>query len=267
MASIPAELTPTLRGDAYYWRLVGTAFAFATFGLGAVLVGLIAMPLVRLGAANAVHRARQLVAWSVRAWLSAARRLKLVTYEFHGLERLGRPGQLLVANHPSLIDVLFLLAYAPGANCIVKREVWRSALTRGVVTTAQYISNEFAAEMIDSAAQALRGGQTLIMFPEGTRTTPNRAPVFQRGAAAIAIRAARIVTPVYVRCEPTTLTKAEPWYRIPPRRPHYSFVVGPDLDVDAFRGPPAPIASRRFNELLAAHFAASPACLSVKRVG
>ena len=111
--------------------------------------------------------------------------------------------------------------------------------------------------MIETSAAALRRGETLIMFPEGTRTTPGRAPVFHRGAANVALRAARSVTPVYIRCEPTTLTKAERWYRIPLRRPRFTLIVGEDLDLESHRDRPLPLASRQFNDALHAQFRAA----------
>jgi 1-acyl-sn-glycerol-3-phosphate acyltransferase len=117
--------------------------------------------------------------------------------------------------------------------------------------------------MIVAAAGALRDGQPLIFFPEGTRTRPGQPMVFHRSGANIALRAAASVTPVYIRVEPTTLTKAEPWHRIPPRRPHFTLVVGEDLDLQPYRAAPLPVASRKLNERLQAHFEAElerPAC-------
>ena len=51
-----------------------------------------------------------------------------------------------------------------------------------------------------------------------------------------------------------SLTKAEPWYRIPPRRPHFSLHVGEDLDLSRYRHAPLPSASRSFNDDLHRHF-------------
>jgi 1-acyl-sn-glycerol-3-phosphate acyltransferase len=42
------------------------------------------------------------------------------------------------------------------------------------------------------------------MFPEGTRSRPGQPLVFQRGAANVAVRAARVATPVYIHCDPAT---------------------------------------------------------------
>jgi 1-acyl-sn-glycerol-3-phosphate acyltransferase len=104
--------------------------------------------------------------------------------------------------------------------------------------------------MLEQAANVLRGGETLVMFPEGTRTTPGQAPVFHRGAAAIALRGARTITPVFISVAPTTLTKAEPWYHIPWRRVMVHLRVGDDIDPASFDNAPMPIASRRLNQHL-----------------
>jgi 1-acyl-sn-glycerol-3-phosphate acyltransferase len=121
---------------------------------------------------------------------------------------------------------------------------------------AEYITNDPTATMIEGAAQALHEGQSLVMFPEGTRTTPGAPVVFHRGAANVALRAAAVVTPVYIRCEPVTLTKHQPWYRIPWRRPHFTLRVGNDLDLQPYRTMPVPLASRAFNKTLQAEFQA-----------
>ena len=47
-----------------------------------------------------------------------------------------------------------------------------------------------------------------------------------------------------------------PWYRVTPSRPHMSFTVGQDVDLNAYRAGPLPIASRALNEKLQALFEA-----------
>ena len=195
----------------------------------------------------------------LRLFIVVAQRSRTMSYELRGAERLGRPGQLIVANHPTLIDVVFLLAFARGAGCVVKQGLWRNPLTRWAVTLAEYTTNDPTVTMIEGATHALHEGQSLIIFPEGTRTVPGRPFVFHRGAANVALRAAAMVTPVYIRCEPVTLTKNEPWYRVPARRPHFTLVVGEDFDLQPYRPLPLPPGSRAFNQQLQAQF---QACLS-----
>ena len=95
---------------------------------------------------------------------------------------------MIIANHPSLLDVAFLISQIDNTSCIIKHGLTRNPFTRGPVTAAGYISNDESADMLNRAS-ALRGGQTLIVFPEGTRTTGDM-PRFHRGACAIALRGA-----------------------------------------------------------------------------
>lgn len=244
------------RGDVFYWRFVGTAISFAVFGLSAFILSVTLLPLLRMLPASRCQRLSRIVLQrGMRAFVGVMRRIGGLTYDFQGTQRLGRPGQLIVANHPSLIDVVFLIAFTPQANCVVKHAMFRNLLTRSAVSAAGYISNELTADMIEGAAAALHQGQCLIMFPEGTRTCVGQPLIFHRGAANIAVRAATSVTPVCIRCEPITLTRAEPWYRIPPRRPHFILAVGEDFDLGAARRMKSiPIASRVFNEQMLGNF-------------
>ena len=257
MESTPLELATqplNRRTDAWAVRLVATGASFVLFGLGGLLLWIFLLPVLaclpggvmarRRRARAAISRAFRLHAWFMQ-------RTGVLTLHIDGVQRLGQPGQMIVANHPSLIDVVFLIGQLRDTNCIVKAGLFRNPCMRGPVRAAQYISNDGSMTMLERAADVLREGQSLLVFPEGTRTTPGCAPVFHRGAAAIALRGARCVTPVFITVEPTTLTKAEPWYRIPDRRVQVRLRVGADIDPADFNtNAPLPVASRRLNDHL-----------------
>jgi len=255
---LPGSASVVSRGDFFYWRAAGTAVSFGTFGLFGLLIGCTVFPLLHLVPIGRQRRhalGRRLVQGCFRTFIGLMRGLRVLSYEFSGAERLGRPGQLILANHPSLIDVVFLIGFTPAAGCVVKGAMWRNPFTAGVVRAAGYVRNMPTDEMIEGATAALVEGQALIMFPEGTRSTPGAPLQFHRGAAAVALRGARFLTPVTIRVQPLTLTKREPWFTIPPRRPHFSLVVGEDLPLAPFQDErPAPQASRALNEALLAHY-------------
>ncbi|GFM50796.1 lysophospholipid acyltransferase family protein [Pseudomonas capsici] len=244
--------------DAYYWRLLATGISFVLFGLSGLCLRLFVFPLLGcLPGDKASHqrRARRTISRLFWLFIRIMARMGVLTYEVQGADRLGRAGQMIIANHPSLIDVVFLIGLVRDANCVVKRSLWDNPCTRGPVRSTGYISNDGSMDMLDAAVDRLQTGQTLIIFPEGTRTQPGMAPAFHRGAAAIALRGASMITPVIIQVSPTTLTKAEPWYRIPQRRVHFTLRVGEDIDPSSFAalGPP-PLASRKLNDYLHAYF-------------
>ena len=244
---------------SYYWRLFATGLCFTVFGLSAAIFGALVFPLMRLlpGEAGA-HRRRVRATFRVfmRSFVGLMSAVGVLTYDFEDSRRLGKPGQLIIANHPSLIDVVFLIGFTPQAMCIVKEDLFHNPITRWAVAAAGYVSNGSTLSMVERASQALREGQNVIVFPEGTRTTPGQALQFHRGAASIAVRAASGVTPVFIRCDPTTLAKNMPWHRIPDRRASFSFRVGSDIDPAPYRTAPAPLASRAFNTHLLKVFSA-----------
>jgi 1-acyl-sn-glycerol-3-phosphate acyltransferase len=242
------------RADHYWLRLPATGLCFIVFGVVCLGLGVLVFPIVRLfsfGGTRARRRARACVGGGLRWFVGFMRFVGVLRYSFEGLEKLGQPGQVIVANHPTLIDVAFLLGFVPRATCIVKTALFVHPITRNAVMAAGYIRNAPTDEMIHRAEAALVAGETLVVFPEGTRTVPGQPTILQRGAANLAIRGARLLTPVHISCDPPTLSKNQPWYRIPPRRAHFVIRVGEPIDLSEFRSCPLPSASRQLNALLA----------------
>lgn len=242
------------RGDFYYGRLFATAFCFGVFGVSALALGTVVFPLLRLwpgSPAQHQRRARATVQRALRAfsWLMLSTRA--MTFSFVGLERLGRPGQLVIANHPTLIDAIFLIGFMPNlTNCVMKSALLTNPLTRAAARAAGYVPNAPTDAMIEGAGDALRAGESVVMFPEGTRTRPGETPIFHRGAANIALRSARHLTPVFIRCTPPMLTKSMPWYRVPARRVHMEIRVGADVELGPYQSLALPKGSRSLNQAL-----------------
>jgi hypothetical protein len=109
--------------DAYYWRLLATAASFALFGLGGLCLRLLVFPLLGCLPGDALQhrqRARQTVSRLFWFFVRFMARTGVLTYDIQGAERRS-PGQMIIANHPSLIDVVFLIGLVRQANCVVKK--------------------------------------------------------------------------------------------------------------------------------------------------
>ena len=243
--------------ETVFYRILATGACFALFGLGGLILGLLVLPVLLVlpgGAERRRVRMRGLVQLAFRLFVEIMNGLRAISYEIQGRDRLGRPGQLIIANHPTLIDVVLIVAFTPAPTCVVKAALFRNPYMRRVLRAAGYIPNHPTDTMIERAAEALRAGECLVMFPEGTRTRPDEPLDFHRGAASVAVRAAQVLTPVYVRCEPIFLTKGTPWYRVPPRRPKLTLQVGDDIELSRYRDVPPPRASRELNLWLLSHY-------------
>jgi 1-acyl-sn-glycerol-3-phosphate acyltransferase len=211
------------------WRLFGTGLSFSVFGLGGLFIGVLLFPMVLImyrGPAKRQTVARDVIGKSFGAFVWLMKSLGVLSYEIRGRRcAVPAPNCLIIANHPTLIDVVFLISMFPYADCVIKSALWHNPFTRGALTAANYIPNDGGADVIEKCTARLRDGATLILFPEGTRTRPNSPMQFKMGAAAIAVRANAQLLPVVISCEPLTLYKNDPWYNIPVRKPHFRFEI------------------------------------------
>ena len=227
---------PVQRG----WRVLATGFAFACFFLGGAVLAGVVFPILAHGRTGRQDQAQRLIHHVFRFYLMMLRGIGLIRLEVAGGDRLAAcRGKIIVANHPTLLDVVFLMALTPNVRCIVKHELWDNRYLKHVVRAAGYIRNDLAPEAMIAACQAaLEQGNNLIIFPEGTRSRIGQPLHFQRGVANIALLTGTAIQCVVITCNPLTLTKGEPWYRVPPRRPRFRLETEPPMDIARFQAYP-----------------------------
>ncbi|MEO9275987.1 lysophospholipid acyltransferase family protein [Marinomonas sp. 5E14-1] len=241
----------------YYWRWTATAFSFLVFGIGGILLPILALPILYATSSSSLIRekkAQSLIHHTFRCYIEMMRFLGVLSYEIEDVAKL-KNAQLVLANHPSLIDVVFLIALIPNANCVVKGRLTKNIFTRGSVKAAGYIINDNNEHVIKMAEEAFSKGHALIVFPEGTRSTPGEKLALKRGAANIAIRAKAQITTVLINCNPTTLTKSDAWYQIPKTKAHFKIKVKETIDVHSYSiGNSSPVAARKLTSDLKHYF-------------
>jgi 1-acyl-sn-glycerol-3-phosphate acyltransferase len=204
------------------WRTLATGFCFAFFFLGALVISFTCFPLLYLWPGSPLdkaRRARRLICRVFGFFVAMMEWLGLIRVSVHNRMLLQQArGCVVIANHPTLIDVVILMSLVPHANCVVKADLWHSPYLKWVMRATGFISNENGEKLFNSTRQALADGDAMIIFPEGSRTVPGEGLEFKRGVANIAVRTDAPILTVLIACEPLTLTKGEPWYRIPAQR-------------------------------------------------
>jgi 1-acyl-sn-glycerol-3-phosphate acyltransferase len=242
------------------WRILATGLCFACFGIGSMLLGVVVFPLLRLvvrDRARASLQARALIRVTFRFFVRLMQATGVITVEVQGLQRLRGSGRLILANHPTLIDVVLLMALVEQGDCVIKGALGRNPFTRGTVRAAGFVFNDDGGEeLLEDCVRSVRTGNNLIIFPEGTRTVRGEPLRLQRGAARVAIHGDIDITPVRIRCTPATLAKGEKWYQVPPRRPHFRITVDETIAVSPFLAGAAnhALAARHLNRHLTDHF-------------
>ena len=204
------------------WRVCVVAFCFALVGLGGLLYVVTIFPLLRFGPGGraghtrrvrvVIHRSFQMVVWILG--VGGVMRVEKHNADLLAASR-GKP-VLVLANHPCYLDIPVLIALIPDALCVVKSYVWWNPFYGGVVRAAGYLSNDDPEKLVEACASALRAGSPLIIFPEGTRTSPGAPLHFMRGAARIALASGAAIQPILLRCDPPAFTRSGHWYQQPP---------------------------------------------------
>lgn len=222
------------------WRVVRTGLAFAFFGLAGLVLAGVVLPVVRRRPGTLQQReirSQYMVHRTFRIFVQFMLALRLFDLEVRGAELLRQPGQLVVANHPTLLDVVFLVSLMPQADCVVKRATFANPFMRGVVRGTGYLSNDLGEGLIDACADRLEAGRSVLLFPEGTRPLGGALGPFQRGAAHVALKSGRPLRPVWITCDPPTLMRGQNWYDVPERRIHYTFECCEGIDPADLAGP------------------------------
>ncbi len=213
------------------------------FGMG-LLFGLLVFPALRLiSGSKARHRrwCTALLAKSYPWFCFWMHRSGLLDYRPLALPPdlpLGRP-YLLIANHPTLIDVLFPLGWFAGLTCVVKAAWFRSPLLRWLLRSTHYIPGpglpgdaEGFGEVdvppaLERMVRQLEAGHPLYVFPEGTRSPSGGLGRFQRGPFEAAVRAKALLLPMLIEVSPPGLNKEVPLVR---GRMDYTFSWLPWVD-------------------------------------
>ncbi len=186
------------------------------------------------------------------------------------------PGQLrgvipdgpcvVVANHPALDDVTTIMAAVPGLCTAVNRRTfhrrWLRPLLEQSGQFAGGIHNPLgSASVLESAAERLRQGFRVLVFPEGARSPRGQLRPFARGAFEIACRVGVPVVPILIRAEPLWLARGDSVLIPPAELPRKRLEVLEPLHPADFAGDSRAMrdyAETMYSQLLGAPIARQP---------
>lgn len=205
--------------------------------LGAMLLAgnLLCLPLVLLPAPWRQPLLQRLISATFRVFLAGCSACGLMRLDLRALDAVdaSRGGLLLVANHPSMIDVFLVISRVRRALCLMKASLVGNAFLGVGAVLAGYITNRHADAMVRSAAAAVQSGQRLLIFPEGTRTRQQPIGRITHAVGLIARRAGAPLQPVFIRTNSPYLAKGWPIWR-PPQFPLlYQARLGPVMPAEA----------------------------------
>jgi 1-acyl-sn-glycerol-3-phosphate acyltransferase len=153
-----------------------------------------------------LDRTGDLVLWLARWWArgvlgSAGVRLHVRS---HGELDPRRP-YVFMANHLSMVDIWAVLITVPvPLRFIAKKQLGVIPLFGWAMHAGRFIFIDrqnpgSARRSIDKAASRIRAGQSVVVFPEGTRSRDGRLGPFKKGGFHLALSSGADIVPVAIR--------------------------------------------------------------------
>ncbi|MBU0881798.1 MAG: 1-acyl-sn-glycerol-3-phosphate acyltransferase [Candidatus Omnitrophica bacterium] len=126
------------------------------------------------------------------------------TIKVNGLENIDPlKTYVIVANHQSLADIVIIYQTRMYFKWVAKEELLRVPFIGGLLWVNKHIMisrGNFGSikEVYRKAAERLKGGTSMLFFPEGTRSITDEIGEFQNGAFKLAIKEGKAVLPILI---------------------------------------------------------------------
>lgn len=193
------------------WSWSRSVFSFTYFGFGAVVLTVIGVILIKLNPFNKekgkyiYHVLLSKLCGSVLYIMGNFK--KVVNNPLN--EKFKKPA-VMIANHQSFLDILAMTMLHPKAVLLTNKWVWNSPVFGAVVRMADfYPVIEGAENSIELMRDRVKNGYSIIVFPEGTRTSNPPMKRFHKGAFYLAHELNIDIVPILLHGTGYTMTKGD----------------------------------------------------------
>ncbi len=139
----------------------------------------------------------------MKVWTNIVLFIYGIKVKVYGAENIDpKKGKIYISNHASYMDIFVQLAKLPdNVRMIYKKEINRIPVLGWAMYCAGFVSLNRdkirdAMKSLDKAAQRVKKGLSVVIYPEGTRTTDGKVGEFKRGMFFLADKAQSDIIPV-----------------------------------------------------------------------
>ncbi len=201
-------------------------------GLHTLVFCALAVPLMLFDRTGTIIHRWSAVPWArIIVWVSGVR------VDVLGLENLdARVPRVYMTNHQSFFDIFTLLASLPvDFKFLLKQELMRIPVLGFTMKRARYIAIDRsnprkAVQSMNEAADRIKAGTSVVVFPEGTRSEDGRLQPFKRGGFLLALKAGCELVPVTIEGSNRVAPKGS--LRIRPGR--ITLTIGKPISLDGY---------------------------------
>jgi 1-acyl-sn-glycerol-3-phosphate acyltransferase len=140
-----------------------------------------------------------------RLWGKIALLVNRVKVRVEGIEHLkGEGPYIFMSNHQGTYDIFALLGHLPFQfRWLAKKELFSIPFFGWVMAAAGYVSvdregTRKTVEAMNEAAQKIREGMSVVIFPEGSRSPDGSIQPFKKGGFTLAIKSKVPIIPISI---------------------------------------------------------------------
>lgn len=211
--------------------MIRTLFAWVVGITATLILGIVA---ILLSLFDSSGNSSHVVA---RLWGKIQLRTTGSRVTMQGLEHLdSRKSYIVVSNHQSFFDIFSLLGHLPlQFRWIAKAELFRIPLLGWAMARTGYIpierdSPKKAYRSMLQAAEKVREGVSILIFPEGTRSPDGLLQPFKKGVFLLALKSQAPILPVAIRGTRNIMRKND-WRAYPG---HVEIRIFPPIETAGF---------------------------------
>ncbi len=222
------------------WRSFVVVFLFAFFGAGAILINYIVFPYISVFIKKEERRQHycKVVHKTWKFFCDLMEKSGTIRVILTNPEKLNNlHGKIIVANHPSFIDIVLLIGLLPDTVCIAKKEIKKNIFMGNIVKSLYLINDEDNKQLLKDASEILSQGYNIVVFPTGTRTEEGKAMKLHKGAALMALHTKADVIPVHISCDYKFLAKHQKIYDAGIKPITYTITVNEEIRTEHFNKP------------------------------
>jgi 1-acyl-sn-glycerol-3-phosphate acyltransferase len=203
--SSPEQLASISRRFVFILFFVGTFVPFGiTCILGAPLVAtiLVLSKIFRFDSEPMGKALVRLIFWSIHFLIDKIGFVQVALNDHSILQRTAQQGPFIyVGNHISMFDVLAFFAYGPPCTTFVKKKYAANPFLRLPILCAKFIPVDptdlkSSSQSLTLAEERLKAGQSIIVWPEGTRSRDGKIGEFSNGIFKLAVKTKTTIVPV-----------------------------------------------------------------------
>ena len=179
--------------------MVRTIFVWSCIVIATLILGALAFityPFDRKGRAGHYY---------ARLWGKAALLANRVKVKIEGIDRLnGKGPYIFMSNHQGSYDIFALLGHLPYQfKWLAKKELFSIPFFGWTMAAVGYISidrggTRDTVEAMNVAAQKIREGMSVVIFPEGSRSPDGLIQPFKKGGFTLAIKSKIPIVPIAI---------------------------------------------------------------------